>query len=76
MKLKITCRGGSFLVTKSKEYRLTYGEKIRMTLHLLICKCCCLFKHQNKILDKALSVNIYLDQLTDSEKEKVKQLIG
>lgn len=75
MKLKITCKEASLLIIKSEEQHLSYSEKLRVNLHLFICRMCRLFKRQNKILGKALAVSNTDDQLTVSEKENLKRII-
>jgi len=50
-KLMLSCVQATFLVTKEMSGTITFWEKIKMQLHLMVCKYCRLFKKQSRFID-------------------------
>jgi hypothetical protein len=50
----LTCKGASELLSQGQDRRLGPGERLRLRLHLLICKGCSNFGRQLAILRTAI----------------------
>ena len=50
MKLKITCKEATDLVSRKEEGRLTMVQRVQLWLHLATCSLCRLFSKQNRIM--------------------------
>ncbi|WP_165731407.1 hypothetical protein [Polaribacter sp. 20A6] len=77
-KLKITCDEATTICDKSQYGAATISEKVKLSIHFLSCKICCLYTKQNKTL-----TNLYKGQaksckdikrcLSKEEKEALKR---
>ncbi|PKL84319.1 MAG: hypothetical protein CVV24_00480 [Ignavibacteriae bacterium HGW-Ignavibacteriae-3] len=75
-KILITCEEASFISVRKEEKNLPLGEKIKLFIHLLICKFCRLFNKQQKFLSLQI-INLHSrDSFSDSEMEKMHILIN
>jgi hypothetical protein len=54
-KFMISCKEATMIVVKKAEIKVTFSEKLKLFLHLIICQYCRLFEKQNKIIDKIVS---------------------
>jgi hypothetical protein len=54
-KFMISCKEATMIVVKKAEIKVTFSEKLKLFLHLIICQYCRLFEKQNKIIDKIIS---------------------
>jgi hypothetical protein len=54
-KFMITCKEATMIIVKKAELNVTFSERLRLFLHLLICQYCRLFEKQNKIIDNIIS---------------------
>lgn len=52
--LMISCREATLAIIKKEERKISFSERIKLALHLMICSFCKFFEKQNKFL----SVNI------------------
>lgn len=69
----ISCKEASLLSAKNEEGKLTWGEKFRLRLHIMICKVCQVVQKQNEfVIDHAKSLDTKLaDRLTIDEKAEI-----
>lgn len=51
--MKSSCKEASLLLTKSVDESLTAPEKLKLEVHLRICKTCCRLQEQLRFLRKA-----------------------
>jgi hypothetical protein len=54
-KFMISCKEATMIVVKKAEIKVTFSERLKLFLHLIICQYCRLFEKQNKIIDKIVS---------------------
>lgn len=54
MKLMITCGEATDFISKKEERKLSFLQKIQLSIHLYICDLCRLFSKQNKIIIKSI----------------------
>jgi hypothetical protein len=54
-KFMISCKEATMIVVKKAEIKVTFSERLKLFLHLIICQYCRLFEKQNKIIDKIIS---------------------
>lgn len=54
MKIKLSCREVTRLVLAGEDRRLAPGERLRMHLHLLVCKACPRFLRQVQFMRSAI----------------------
>lgn len=76
--MMISCKKATYLICKKEEVQLSFLEKVKLQLHLSICKFCRLFKLQTTFIDKnAVHSNEHIGNLhlPDSAKEKISQVL-
>jgi len=71
--IMITCKDATHLVVKKNHDALSMWDKMRLFMHLSMCKFCSLFEKHNKIIDKHIA---NLDDkspahMTQDSKEKI-----
>ncbi|MCB0697259.1 MAG: hypothetical protein KDC07_07835 [Chitinophagaceae bacterium] len=77
----ISCKEATYLVSKKEQGKITIAERIRLSLHLMICKFCKRFEKQNKIITehaKRLEHVLYNEgetTLPDSYKEHIRSSV-
>lgn len=55
MKMMITCKQATDMVSKKEEGKLSFLNKIQLWFHLFICTVCKLFYRQNELIIKNAS---------------------
>jgi len=60
----LSCLKATGLIEKKLLFRLTFAEKIRLTIHKMMCDACSLYEKQTSILDKALTGHPDKDELS------------
>jgi predicted anti-sigma-YlaC factor YlaD len=66
-----SCQQASFLVTKKEEQKLTYRERLRLAMHLAMCKFCKAYEKQSAYIIKQLKHIISSAELTDEDKVRI-----
>ena len=74
-KLFITCREATMFSIKREERSLSFSERIKLFIHLLICEFCRLFDRQHKFISLQLKNLHAHETLTDLEKDKMQYLL-
>ncbi|MBL4708593.1 MAG: hypothetical protein JKY48_09175 [Flavobacteriales bacterium] len=81
-KTMLTCKEATMLVVKEQEITLTSKEKIRLKIHLMMCKLCSLFKKEAHFIDKNITHLHNSDRnagqtgsFSAREKEKLEKLL-
>lgn len=69
----ISCKEAALLSEKKDEGKLTLGEKLKLRVHVMICKMCQVVQMQNKfVIEHAKHTEQNLkDKLTTQEKEEI-----
>lgn len=70
----ISCKQATQLICKKEENRLSFIEKVKLRIHLSVCRFCCLFESQTNFIEKnACHLQEHLGHLclSDSCKEKI-----
>ena len=52
-KVMISCEEATAMVVKKHSEPFTFGDRLRLWMHLAICKLCALFAKQNAMIDEA-----------------------
>lgn len=66
MKMMIKCREATALVLQGEDRRLSLAERLRLRLHLLICKACTRFVGQVRLMRSAMGPwRAYRDQRSE-----------
>jgi hypothetical protein len=74
-KLMITCKEATMLSVQKVEVSLSFSDRFRLFVHLLICQYCRLFDKQNKMIDRLLS-NWKTDRkLSEIDKNQLQNII-
>ena len=76
----LSCRKATELVEKRAVQGLTTTERIRLRVHLSMCRACSGFEHQSQVLDKALTRMMHQSEadngsLDEEAKERIRQKI-
>ena len=74
-KVMINCDEASTICDKNQYCEATMWDKIRMRIHLFLCKKCGLYSEQNKFMSKIFKVHLLQQnhmQLSNSDKEILK----
>lgn len=71
--MMISCKEATILLVMKNHETLSMWDKMRLSLHLSMCRFCSLFEKQNNIIDKKVAE---LDEkipsyLTEESKEKI-----
>lgn len=64
----ITCKEATLFILQNEEKKISFGDKARLRLHLLICKFCRMFQKQSLFLDAAVKNLSNQTRLSESEK--------
>ncbi len=72
-KIMLSCKDATHLVVKKNHETLNMWDKMKLFMHLSMCRFCSLFEKQNKIIDEKVAE---LDEkapshLTEESKEKI-----
>lgn len=66
--LMLNCKQATMLIIKNEESKLPLGLKIRLEIHLYLCKLCKLFVRQSKFISKNISPDTEI-KFTETEKK-------
>jgi len=74
----ITCSEANEICNKAQYNEASLLEKVKLTVHISLCKVCSLYSKQNKILTqtfkhKAADCKIHRHTLNDEEKKKFEE---
>jgi hypothetical protein len=75
-KLFITCQEATFLITVSRERRISLGERIRLLVHLAICVFCRRFLRQTRQIDQEAKKLVSSERLSQSEKQGMEKTLS
>ena len=78
--MMLSCRKATELVEKRAVQGLTTTERIRLRVHLSMCRACSGFEHQSRVIDKALTRLMHQSEadngsLDEEAKERIRQRI-
>ncbi len=76
--MKLTCDEATALCDKNQYNETTFWEKIKLNIHLFLCKKCGLYSKQNHVVTKCVEIHkdsklIKEDFLSEEEKEHIKE---
>ena len=76
--LKITCKEANEICNKAQYNEASFIEKIKLNLHIALCKICALYTKQNRLLtksyeEKAKSCSLQKFELDPDLKERLKE---
>lgn len=74
-KLMITCNEATMLSVQKAEINLSFSDRFKLFIHLLVCQYCRLFDKQSKMIDKLLSNWKTDKKLSDIEKTQLQNII-
>ena len=74
-KILITCRDATNFISQKEEGKISFNHRIKLAIHLLICKFCKLFYKQNKFLTQNFQNIRTEDSLTEEEQTKLTRTI-
>lgn len=63
------------LSVQKAEVKLSFSDRIRLFIHLLVCQYCRLFDKQSKMIDRLLSNWKTDKKLSDTEKNSLQNII-
>jgi len=71
--IMITCKDATHLVVKKNHEALNMWNRMRLIMHLSMCRFCSLFEKQNKIIDEQTAKldEVSPAHMTKDSKEKV-----
>jgi len=75
-KIMINCDEASTICDKTQYREASFFDKIRLQMHLFLCKKCGLYSEQNKIMSKIFSTHLSHNgtkHLCDDDKESLKE---
>jgi len=76
--MKLTCDEATALCDKNQYNETTLWEKVKLNIHLFLCRKCGLYSKQNHIVTKCVKIHkdsklIKNDSLSEEEKEHIKE---
>ena len=63
-KMFLSCLKATELIEKKLLFKLSLPEKIRLTIHKMMCEACTLYEKQTRFLDKAMDRHPNKDELS------------
>ncbi|MCO5251068.1 MAG: hypothetical protein M9949_06560 [Candidatus Kapabacteria bacterium] len=75
-KIMITCREATLLSSKSEDMKISFGDILKLKMHLTMCKVCANFDTQVKFLMEAIKKIDSDVNLTKEEKEELKRMLN
>jgi hypothetical protein len=63
-KMFLSCLKATELIEKKLLFRLSFPEKIRLTVHKMMCDACTLYEKQTNILDKVMDGHLNQEELS------------
>lgn len=74
-KIMITCRQATLFSLKKEERKISFLDRVKLAVHLIICEFCRLFEQQNKVLSHQAK-HLHTDvSLSEAEKEEMERRI-
>lgn len=76
--MMMACDEATFLVSKSRDQKLSFKERINLRMHLLSCKICLRFARDIEKLDNYLKSDAFQcthHNLNAKKKEEIKEII-
>jgi hypothetical protein len=78
--MKLSCNEATTICDKSQYNEASFFEKVKLSLHLLLCKKCGMYSKHNGILTKCFEKHKRFEQqqkccLSEQEKKAIKQEI-
>lgn len=74
--VKITCKEASFLINKQQETKISVAEKLKLSMHLLVCDACVLFNKQvNQITNLLKTKPALFRTLNKNKKQQMKEIL-
>jgi hypothetical protein len=74
-KIMITCKEATMLSVQKAEVSLSFSDRFKLFVHLLICQYCRLFDKQSKMIDRLLSNWKTDKKLTTDQKTTLQSVI-
>lgn len=74
-KLMITCKEATMLSVQKTEIKLSFSDRIRLFIHLIVCQYCRLFDKQMKLIDNIIANWKTDKKLSDIEKTQLQSII-
>lgn len=71
-KMLLSCKEVTFLIEKQMVSPLTFTEKLRLGMHLKLCKVCNAYESQSKTMNKALEKWVKEGALSKTLPSKIK----
>ncbi|MFA6598340.1 MAG: hypothetical protein WCS69_11495 [Ignavibacteriaceae bacterium] len=75
-KMMISCESATLFVSQKEEHRLSITNRMKLLLHLAVCKFCRLFEQQNSFLIHQIKHISTTISLTENEKEELQSKIN
>ena len=78
-KMLINCDEATAICNKNQYKEATSWEKVKLTMHLFLCKKCRLYSEQNTFMTKLFGVHTQqcgTHKLTEDEKEQLKKKLA
>lgn len=78
-KFLIDCDEATTICDKTQYKEASYWDKIKLSIHLLICKKCGLYSHQNEVISKVVHKHMHTHkehQLSEEEKNILQKKVG
>jgi len=72
----ITCESATQFISQKEEHRLSVSRRIKLFIHLAICKFCRLFEMQNRFLIHHIKHASTTASLSEFEKEALQNKIN
>lgn len=76
----LSCKEASLMVSRSLDTKLSWPNRVGITIHLLLCKACRRYKTQLRVLHQALQLRALpsrfaTHKLDSPAKESIKQVL-
>ena len=71
--LMFNCRKATFLVSKQEEQKLSFGERMRLSIHLSMCKFCKEFEKQSSLIATKTTHLSSVSELTEEDISRFKR---
>jgi len=76
-KIMINCDEASIICDKSQYCEATFLDKIKLKMHLFLCKKCGLYSEQNKVMSKIFNTHLvkhnHASGLSEEDKANLKE---
>ena len=74
-RLLITCKEATLYIEKKEERAISFSERIKLAVHLMICEFCRIFEKQNKFINLQLKHLHTEVSLSESEKQEMEKQV-